>query len=159
MSRRMMVEVWVGIFTFITLVSLMVIAFKVSGIQTGVSQGSYQINALFGNIGGLKVRAPVKISGVVVGRVSSISIDPKSYKALVSMDIDNNFNKLSLDTSGMILTSGLLGDQYVGLEPGSDDEYLVNGDYLDIVQSALVLEELIGKFMTSLSAGETKCTK
>ncbi|HBQ45058.1 MAG TPA: outer membrane lipid asymmetry maintenance protein MlaD [Thiomicrospira sp.] len=151
MSRRTVIEIWVGFFTLITIVSLIVIAFKVSNFQISANQGTYQVHALFSNIGGLKEKSAVKISGVVVGRVASITIDKESFKARVTMEIYDSYNKLSLDTSGSILTSGLLGDQYIGLEPGADEEYLVDGDYLDIVQSALVIEELIGKFLTSFS--------
>jgi phospholipid/cholesterol/gamma-HCH transport system substrate-binding protein len=130
---------------------LIIVAFKFSNFQSIQQKETYQIKALFDNIGGLKVRAPVKISGVTVGRVANIQVDKETYLAEVSMNIYSEFNQLSLDTSGSVLTSGMLGDQYIGLDPGADEEYLVNGDYLDIVQSALVLEELIGKFLTSLS--------
>lgn len=151
MSRKSVVEIWVGFFTVLAVVSLIVVAFKFSNFQSLQQKQTYQIKALFDNVGGLKERAPVKISGVTVGRVANIRVDKKTYQAEVSMDIYTEFNRLSLDTSGSILTSGMLGDQYVGLDPGADEEYLVNGDYLDIVQSALVLEELIGKFLTSLT--------
>ena len=151
MSRKVIVEIWVGIFTVIAILSLLMVMFNVSNFQENQSQKSYKIHALFGNVGGLKVRAPVKISGVVIGRVTAVEVDIESYQAKVTMEINNRFNELPLDTSGSILTSGMLGDQYVGLDPGADEEYLLDGDYLDIVQSALVLEELIGKFLTSLS--------
>ncbi len=151
MSRKKIVEIWVGVFAVLTILALLMVAFNVSNFQESQKKESYQIHALFSNIGGLKVRAPVKISGVVVGRVVNIEVDKQTYQAKVSMAIQGEFDELSLDTSGSILTSGMLGDQYVGLDPGADDEYLINGDYLDIVQSALVLEELIGKFLTSLS--------
>ncbi|MDX1795883.1 MAG: outer membrane lipid asymmetry maintenance protein MlaD [Hydrogenovibrio sp.] len=153
MSRRLAVEIWVGAFVIMTLISLVFIAFKVSNFQGIQDKPTYQISALFGNIGGLKVRAPVKISGVVVGRVASISVDQRTYKAKVVMDIYSEYNKLSLDTSASILTSGLLGDQYIGLQPGADEEYLKNGDQLDLVQSALVLENLIGQFLTKFADG------
>lgn len=153
MARRSIVEVWVGFFVVITFISLAVIAFKVSNFQGFQDKSTYHISASFSNIGGLKVRAPVKISGVVVGRVASISVDKDSYKAKVVMDIYTDFDKLPLDTAASILTSGLLGDQYIGLEPGADEEYLRNGDKLDIVQPALVLEDLIGQFMTKFADG------
>lgn len=148
MARRTGLEIWVGFFVLLAAISLVVIAFKVSNFQVTQSQPSYQISALFSNIGGLKVRAPVKISGVVVGRVTGISVDKATFQARVKMDIYGQFNELPLDTSAAILTSGLLGDQYIGLEPGAEEEYLQAGDQLDIAQSAIVLEELIGQFLT-----------
>lgn len=156
MSRRLAVEIWVGIFVIMTLISLVFIAFKVSNFQGIQDKPTYQVSALFRNIGGLKVRAPVKISGVVVGRVDSITVDKRTYKAKVVMDIYSEYNKLSLDTSASILTSGLLGDQYIGLQPGADEEYLKDGDQLDLVQSALVLENLIGQFMTKFGDSGNK---
>lgn len=151
MFRRSLVEVWVGAFVMMTLVALIFVAFKVSNFQGFQDKPTYKVSALFANIGGLKVRAPVKISGVVVGRVDSISVDKRTYRAKVIMAIYKDYNKLSLDTSAAILTSGLLGDQYIGLTPGADDEYLKDGDQIDIAQSALVLENLIGQFLTKLS--------
>ncbi|MBD3822645.1 outer membrane lipid asymmetry maintenance protein MlaD [Hydrogenovibrio sp. JE_KL2] len=156
MFRRSSIEIWVGAFVLMTLVALIFVAFKVSNFQGFQDKPTYQVSALFSNIGGLKVRAPVKISGVVVGRVDSISVDQKTYRAKVVMDIYKEYNKLSLDTSASILTSGLLGDQYIGLTPGADDEYLKNGDQIDIAQSALVLEELIGQFLTKLGDSGNK---
>lgn len=150
MFRRSTIEIWVGAFVLMTLLALVFVAFKVSNFQGLQDKPTYQVSALFGNIGGLKVRAPVKISGVVIGRVDSISVDQKTYRAKVVMDIYKQYDKLSLDTSAAILTSGLLGDQYIGLTPGADEEYLKNGDQIDIAQSALVLENLIGQFLTKL---------
>lgn len=156
MNRQRIIEVWVGVFVFISMIALAVIAFKVSNYQGFQERPTYQVNALFSNIGGLKVRAPVKISGVVVGRVTSIEVDRKTYQALVKMDIYKEFNQLTQDTSGVILTSGLLGDQYIGLEPGGADEYLVGGDRLELTQPALVLEDLIGQFLTKFSDDSAK---
>ncbi|MGC9386495.1 MAG: outer membrane lipid asymmetry maintenance protein MlaD [Hydrogenovibrio sp.] len=151
MSRWKMVEVMVGAFVLMALISLAVIGLKVSNFDGFQERPTYQVSALFSNIGGLKVRSPVKISGVVVGRVSSISVDRNTYQARVLMDIYQDYNELPLDTSASILTSGLLGDQYIGLQPGADDVYLINGDQIDLVQPALVLEELIGQFLTKFA--------
>ncbi|MDG4812439.1 outer membrane lipid asymmetry maintenance protein MlaD [Hydrogenovibrio sp. 3SP14C1] len=158
MTRRKIIEIWVGAFVLLAMVSLVMIALKVSNFQGIQDKPTYQINALFSNIGGLKVRSPVKISGVVIGRVSDISVDKLTYQARVTMQIDTDYNELPLDTSASILTSGLLGDQYIGLEPGADDVYLREGDQLDLVQPALVLEELIGQFLTKFadSGGSSK---
>lgn len=156
MARRRLVEIWVGAFVLMAMVSLVVIAFKVSNFQGFQDRSSYQISALFDNIGGLKVRAPVKISGVVVGRVTSIEVDKRTYQARVRMTVYKEFNELPMDTSASILTSGLLGDQYIGLEPGGEEEYLQNGDEIELAQSALVLEELIGQFLTKFAdSGES----
>lgn len=154
MKRQLKVEIWVGAFVLMTLLSLAVIAFQVSNFSTWKEKPSYQVSALFNNIGGLKVRAPVKISGVVVGRVVGINVDPRTYQARVSMTVFKEFDDLPIDTSGAILTSGLLGDQYIGLMPGADEEYLKDGDQLDLTQSALVLEDLIGQFLVKFSEGE-----
>lgn len=154
MVRKTIVEIWVGLFVVMTLIALAVIAFKVSNFQGLQEKSTYQVSALFSNIGGLKVRAPVKISGVVVGRVSDISVDKATYKARVTMSIFSEYNQLPLDTSASILTSGLLGDQYIGLEAGGDEEYLKDGSTIDLVQPALVLEELIGQFLTKFAEGD-----
>lgn len=148
MSRQKIIEIWVGALVLMSLVSLMVVAFKVSNFQGWKDRPTYSISALYMNVGGLKARAPVKISGVVVGRVVSIAIDPQTFQARVIMDLYKEFDNLSIDTSGSILTSGLLGDQYVALQPGGDEEMLQDGDQLFLTQSALVLEELIGQFLT-----------
>ncbi len=151
MTRQKIVEVWVGAFVLFALASLVVIALKVSNFEGLTEKPTYKVNALFSNIGGLKVRAPVKISGVVVGRVEAITVDPITYQARVVMHIDSDFNELPIDTSASILTSGLLGDQYIGLTPGADDLYLTEGSQIDLVQPALVLEELIGQFITKFA--------
>lgn len=151
MTRQKIVEVWVGAFVLFALASLVVIALKVSNFEGLTDKPTYKVDALFSNIGGLKVRSPVKISGVVVGRVEDISVDPATYQARVLMHIDKDYNELPIDTSASILTSGLLGDQYIGLTPGADDLYLTDGSQIDLVQPALVLEELIGQFITKFS--------
>ena len=119
-----------------------------AGGQTVSRHSSYTVSASFTDIGGLKVKAPVKASGVVVGRVSSIQLDPKTYRAKVSLDIDSQY-RFSTDVSAEILTSGLLGEQYIGLQQGAEETELKNGDTIEITSSALVLEQLVGKFMTN----------
>lgn len=151
MSRQKSIEIWVGIFVFLSMVALAVIAFQVSNFQGFKEQSSYRISALFMDIGGLKERSAVKMSGVVIGRVESISIDQESFQAKVIMNIYSQYSSLPTDTSASILTSGLLGDQYVGLEPGGEEEYLENGDQLELTQPALVLENLIGQFLTKFA--------
>lgn len=151
MKRQVKFEIGVGILVLITIIGLFFIAMKVSNFTSLQDKPTYQVSALFENIGGLKKRAPVKLSGVVIGRVSQISIDPVTYKARVLMEIDKGYDNLPLDTSAAILTSGLLGDQYVGVTPGAEEAYLLAGDQLEFTQSALVLEELIGQFLVKMS--------
>lgn len=153
MKRQAKIEIWVGLFVLMSIAALVMIAFQVSNFSSWKDRPSYQVSALFDNIGGLKVRAPVKMSGVVIGRVTAISVDPVSFKAKVSMDIDQTYNQLSIDSSASILTSGLLGDQYIGIEIGGDEEVLAQGDQIELTQSALVLEDLIGQFLVKFSEG------
>jgi phospholipid/cholesterol/gamma-HCH transport system substrate-binding protein len=156
MNRQVKLEIWVGVFVLITMVSIAFIAMKVSNFSQNQDRSTYQVDALFSNVGGLTVRAPVKISGVVVGRVTAISIDPVSYRARVQMTIYSEYDDLPTDTSAMILTSGLLGSQYIGLEVGADDDLLVEGSRIFMTQSALVLENLIGRLLVSLTEGGSK---
>lgn len=156
MNRQLKLETWVGVFVLITMVSIAFIAMKVSNYSQNQDRTTYQVDALFSNVGGLTVRAPVKISGVVVGRVTGISIDPLTYRARVVMDIYQEYDDLPMDTSAMILTSGLLGSQYIGMEVGADDELLVEGGRIFMTQSALVLENLIGRLLVSLTEGGSK---
>lgn len=153
MRSQAKVEIWVGLFVLMSIAALTMIAFQVSNFSSWKERPSYQVSALFDNIGGLKVRAPVKISGVVIGRVTDIGVDPVSFKARVTMKIFNEYNELSLDSSASILTSGLLGDQYVGIDIGGDEEYLTEGSQIEFTQSALVLESLISQFLVKFSDG------
>ncbi|MBE0493577.1 MAG: outer membrane lipid asymmetry maintenance protein MlaD [Thiomicrospira sp.] len=156
MTRQIKAEIGVGLLVLITLVSMVFIALKVSNFSALQDRPSYQLEALFSNVGGLTVRAPVKVSGVTIGRVAKISIDPISYRAKVAMDIYNDYNDLPMDSSASILTSGLLGSQYVGVEIGGDEEVLADGARFNYTQSALVLESLIGRLMVSLTEGGDK---
>jgi phospholipid/cholesterol/gamma-HCH transport system substrate-binding protein len=153
MKRQAKIEIWVGAFVLMSLLALVMIAFQVSNFSTWKERPSYHISALFENIGGLKVRAPVKMSGVVIGRVTDVSVDPVSFKAKVSMKIDKAYNELPIDSSASILTSGLLGDQYIGIEIGGEEEYLADGGEVEMTQSALVLEDLISQFLVKFSEG------
>jgi phospholipid/cholesterol/gamma-HCH transport system substrate-binding protein len=147
MNRRT-IDVWVGIFVTIGLAAVGFLALKVAGSATLGSGDSYVIKARFDNIGGLKVRAPVKSAGVVVGRVGSIVFDNEAFEAVVSMNVDRSY-KFPRDTAAKILTSGLLGEQYIGLSAGGDMADLKDGDTLKIAQSAIVLENLISQFLYS----------
>lgn len=144
-------DLWVGIFVAAGFAGLLFLAMKV-GNMSGYSVGDgYTVHAYFDNVGGLKVRAPVKSAGVVVGRVSEVKFDNKRYEADVVLKIDRRF-EFPKDTSASILTSGLLGEQYIGLEAGGDDKMLKDGEALTITQSAVVLEKLISQFLYSKAA-------
>jgi len=149
---RTLLDLWVGIFVAIGIAALFVLALKVGNASTTFNTGAtYHVTAEFDNIGGLKVRAPVKSSGVVVGRVEDIQFDGKKFIARVMMNIDQRY-EFPMDTSVSILTSGLLGEQYVGLEAGGDSAMLRDGDTVKLTQSAVVLEKLIGQFLYNKAA-------
>ena len=142
------IETLVGGFVLLGMLGLVFLALKAANLGSVGGGDSYTVQARFDNIGGLKPRAPVRAAGVTVGRVKTISLDPKTFQGVVTIDLDKNFN-FPKDTSAKILTSGLLGDQYIGLEPGGDDANLAAGQTIAQTQSAVVLENLIGQFLTS----------
>lgn len=144
--KRSTLDLWVGVFVAAGLAALMFLAFKVGSMGTFDAASSYVIKAEFENVGGLKVRAPVKSAGVVVGRVADIHFNAETYEAEVLLKIDQRF-KFPKDSSVAIMTSGLLGEQYIALEAGGDDKMLADGETLKITQSAVVLENLIGQFL------------
>lgn len=147
-------DLWVGAFVVAGIGALLVLALKVGNLSTFNGTENYPLHAHFDNIGGLKSRAPVKSAGVVVGRVGEIKFDNERYEALVTLNIDNRY-RFSKDTTASIFTSGLLGEQYVGLETGADTTMLKSGDTIKLTQSAVVLEQLIGQFIYN-KAGEGK---
>ena len=147
-----MMETVVGLFVAAGLAALFMLAMKVSNISSlNAQNGGYEVTAYFENIGGLKVRSPVTASGVTVGRVAKISYDDKLFEALVTLRLDPTI-KLPKDTSASIFTSGLLGEQYVALEPGGSEENLKDGDRIKITQKALVLEQIIGQVLFNKAA-------
>jgi phospholipid/cholesterol/gamma-HCH transport system substrate-binding protein len=155
--QRSTLDLWVGLFVMAGIGALLVLAMKV-GNMSGVSvSDTYQLTAQFDNIGGLKARAPVKSAGVVVGRVGGIQFDNEKFTARVILNIDKTY-KFPKDSSASILTAGLLGEQYIGLEGGGDTVNLNSGDRIKQTQSAVVLEKLIGQFLYSKAAegGEKK---
>ena len=146
---RTLLDLWVGIFVASGIAALFVLALKVGNASTTFQTGAtYSINAEFDNIGGLKVRAPVRSSGVLVGRVADIHFDNERYQASVTLALDKRY-VFPKDTSASILTSGLLGETYIGLDAGGDDKRLADGDRITITQSAVILERLIGQFLFS----------
>ena len=146
-------DVWVGIFVAIGVISLLGLAMKVGNLTTNDIRETYSVKAHFENIGGLKPRAPVKASGVVVGRGKSISFDTEKYVAIVKIDIDTRYI-FPTDTFANIYTAGLLGEQYIGLEAGGDMNNLAEGDRITQTQDAVVLEKLISQFLYSKASEE-----
>lgn len=151
--ERTTLDLWVGIFIAAGIGAILVLALKVGNMSAFSGSNTYQVYAYFDNIGGLKPRAPVKSAGVVVGRVTAITLDPKQYKAKVMLDIDKHY-QFSKDSTASILTSGLLGEQYIGLETGADDAMLKAGDTITFTQSAIVIEKLIGQFIFNKAASD-----
>ncbi len=152
MNATRAVEIGVGLFVAAGLGALFVLAMKVSNLSAFNTTDGYEIVARFENIGGLKVRAPVTAGGVRVGRVAGIDYDSDRYEAVVRLVIEPRFDRLPRDTSASIFTAGLLGEQYIGLEPGGDERFLQSGDEIRITQSALVLERVVGQFLFSKAA-------
>jgi phospholipid/cholesterol/gamma-HCH transport system substrate-binding protein len=156
MMTRKELDLWVGIFAVAGIGAMLFLSLKVANLASFSSADSYQIKAKFDNIGGLKVRAPVKSAGVVVGRVGEVRFDNESFEAVVTLSLDSRY-QFPKDSSAKILTSGLLGEQYIGLSPGGDSANLKGGDSLKLTQSAVVLENLISQFLYSKAAeGEAK---
>lgn len=145
--RMRFVELTVGIFMVMGIIALILMALRVSGLSMQGNGDTYVLKARFENLAGLTERAKVSMSGVTIGRVTKVYLDPEWYSAVVEMEIDTSMSSLTLDTSAAILTAGLLGEKYIGLTVGAEEEYLVDGDWIEDTQSALVLEELIGRFL------------
>lgn len=149
--RKSAIDVWVGIFVAIGLLAALFLALKVGNMNAVSFQPTYTITARFDNIGGLKPRAPVKSAGVVVGRIGDIRFDDTTYQATVTMTLERSY-QFPKDSSAKILTSGLLGEQYVGLEAGGSDQMLAQGNMITQTQSAVVLENLISQFLYNKAA-------
>jgi phospholipid/cholesterol/gamma-HCH transport system substrate-binding protein len=151
-------EITVGAFMAAGLVALFFLAMQVSNLANITDSKGYEIAARFDNIGGLKVRSPVSMSGVRIGRVVNISYDQKSFEAVVTMLIEDKYRSIPEDTIAKIYTSGLLGEQYVGLDPGGSLENLEQGSEIMMTQSALVLEEIVGQFLFSKAEENAKAS-
>ena len=145
------IEILVGLFVLLGMAALLFVALKAANLTTIGVRDTYSLKARFDNIGGLKVRAPVRAAGVAVGRVTAIALDGKSYQGVVTMEVDRDY-VFPKDSSAKILTAGLLGDQYVGLEAGGDEKTLAAGETVGQTQSAVVLENLIGQFLFNKAA-------
>lgn len=154
--ERSTLDLWVGMFVVAGIAALVVLAFKVGNLSTYNVSETYQLQGYFNNIGGLKPQASIKSAGVLVGRVTGITLDTERYEAKVVMSIDKRY-QFPKDTIANILTSGLLGEQYIGLAPGGDTDMLKGGDVIKHTQSAVVLEDLIGKFLyNKAETGDSK---
>lgn len=148
---RSALDLWVGTFVAIGIAAILFLALKVGNLIDIGSAPGYRLDAPFDNIGGLKLRAPVKAAGVVVGRVEAIRLDPTTYQAVVTLRIDRGYS-FTVDTIASILTSGLLGDVYIGLDAGGDTKMLADGARLTKTQSGVILEKLIGQFLFDKAA-------
>ncbi|MBY0379674.1 MAG: outer membrane lipid asymmetry maintenance protein MlaD [Burkholderiales bacterium] len=149
--KRLSIDFSVGVFVLIGIVCIIFLSLQVANNSISrAGSGNYTLYADFSNIGSLKISAPVKVSGFVIGRVTGITLNNKTYQAVVTMSINLQY-KFSSDTSAQILTAGLLGEQYIALQSGADDTYLKDNGIITLTSSALVLENLVGKFMTNMS--------
>jgi len=151
-SRK--IEILVGLFVALAIAAFFMLAMSVSNMSSYGGNENYQLSARFDNVGGLKVRSRVSAGGVKIGRVTAIHYNSETYEAVVSMEIDKQYGKFPVDTAASILTSGLLGEQFIGFEPGAEEEFLQQGDVIDLTQSALVLEQIIGQFLYSKASEE-----
>ncbi len=149
--ERSVLDLWVGLFVCAGIGALLVLALKVGNMSGFSVADTYKVYAEFDNVGGLKPRAPVKSAGVVVGRVADVSFDNETFRARVTLHLDKRY-KFPKDSSASILTAGLLGEQYIGMDGGGDDHLLKDGDRLMITQSAVVLEKIIGQFLYGKAA-------
>lgn len=149
MTQSRNLEFMVGIFVAAGIVALFFLALQVSNLGTVSTEDGYNVEARFDNIGGIKVKAPVTMAGVRVGQVTDIAFDKETFEAVVTLNIDGSYDQIPDDTFAKIFTAGLLGEQYIGLDAGGSDVYLEEGGRLQLTQSALVLEEVIGQFLFS----------
>jgi phospholipid/cholesterol/gamma-HCH transport system substrate-binding protein len=149
--NRTILDLWVGFFVALGIAALLFLALKVGNLSSAHLSETYVLQAKFDNIGGLKVRGPVKSAGVVVGRIADIHFDPATYEAVVTMNVDGRY-KFPKDTFAAIYTAGLLGEQYVGLDVGGDEKMLNPGETIAKTQSAVVLEKMISQFLFSKAA-------
>lgn len=153
MRQKKSTEITVGLFVALGIVALAFLTMKVSNLSGLNDEVGYVVTAEFENVGGLKARSPVTLAGVRVGRVESIDLDPNTYDAIVTLNLYSSFNTLPMDTAASIYTAGLLGEQYIGLEAGAEEEFLKDGDVIELTQPALVLEQVIGQFLFSKADG------
>ena len=156
MKQTRTIEIVTGFFIILGFVALYVIATSATNIKAYSEGGGYTVTASFTNVGGLKLRAPVTIAGVAVGNVTNVRLDPQTFNAIVSIRINSRYNQIPDDSSASILTSGLLGEQYIGISPGGSETFLKNGSKIQFTQSAIILENLIGQFLFNKASSGSK---
>ncbi len=156
MQQTRATEVGTGLFTLLGIGALLFLVTQTTGGNDFNDDEVYEVTARFQNVGSLKPRAPVSMAGVTIGRVTEIEFDPVMLDAVVTMVIENRYDQIPDDTDASVLTAGLLGSQYIGLQPGGSDIYLANGDEVLFTQSAVVLENLIGKFLVNRDTGDNE---
>ena len=156
MRQTRAMEIGTGLFVLFGLAALLFMVTQITAERVGVQRVGYVLTAKFDNIGGLKVGAPVSMAGVTIGRVTNIEFDSSDYRARVSMRIDPQFNKIPNDSDAAIFTQGLLGNQYIGMTAGGSETFYKDGDQIELTQSALVLENLISKFLVNFAEGKSK---
>lgn len=154
MTQRRSYAIGTGVFILLGFAALAYLTTQTTSLANFSQGNSYTVTATFNNVGSLKARAPVKLAGVRIGSVASIKLKPKTLRAVVSMSIDKRYDDIPSDSSASVLTAGLLGDQYIGVEPGGAPDNLGNGDSFILTQDAMQLENLIGKFMVGGSSGK-----
>ena len=153
MARDRKIEVAVGLFVAAGLAALLMLAVRVGNLTLQSDSGSYRVMARFENIGGLRVRAPVSMSGIRIGQVVALGFDPETYEAVATLEIEGRYDRVPADSSASIFTAGLLGEQYISISPGADEEFLAPGDEIGLTQSAMILERLIGQFLFDRTSG------
>ena len=156
MRQTRAMEIGTGLFVLFGLAALLFMVTQITAERVGVQRVGYVLTAKFDNIGGLKVGAPVAMAGVTIGRVTNIEFDSSDYRARVSLRIDPQFNKIPNDSDAAIFTQGLLGNQYIGMTAGGSETFYKEGDQIELTQSALVLENLISKFLVNFAEGKSK---
>ena len=154
MARDRKIEVTVGLFVAAGLAALLMLAVRVGNLTLQSDSGSYRVMARFENIGGLRVRAPVSMSGIRIGQVVALGFDPETYEAVATLEIEGRYDRVPSDSSASIFTAGLLGEQYISISPGADEEFLAPGDEIELTQSAMILERLIGQFLFDRASGD-----
>lgn len=153
MTRDRKIEAVVGLFVAAGLAALLMLAVRVGNLTLQSDSGSYRVTARFENIGGLKVRAPVSMSGIRIGQVVALGFDPETFEAIATLEIEGRYDAVPSDSSASIFTAGLLGEQYVSISPGVDEVSLAPGDEIGLTQSAMILERLIGQFLFDKASG------
>ena len=153
MTRDRKIEAAVGLFVAAGLAALLLLAVRVGNLTLQSDSGAYRVTARFDDIGGLKVRAPVSMSGIRIGQVVALGFDPETYEAVATLEIEGRYDRVPADSAASIFTAGLLGEQYIAIAPGGGEEFLASGDEIVLTQSAMILERLIGQFLFDRASG------